>query len=91
MTKNMKRAMESALDLARRGNAYVDDEKPWALAKTDEARLSIVLGNLTHLLRALGKMLHPFMPEASEAWLAHVKGEKVELGEPLFPHLEPKE
>lgn len=84
----IKEALESVLELARLGNVYVDSQKPWELAKTDNVRLEIVLGNLVVLIRTLGKMLQPIVPDASGKILTQVREEKLELGEVLFPPME---
>ena len=51
----------------RRLNRYVEETKPWELAK-DEAqaeRLDTVLYNLAEGIRVLALLLHPYMPETS--------------------------
>lgn len=87
---DIKGAVESLLALAREGNLYVDQQKPWELAKTDKARLEVVLGNLMELCKALGEMLQPLIPESAQKILDQVGGEQVVLGDPLFPAKEQK-
>ncbi len=84
-TFDIKRAVEAIVALAREGNLYVDQQKPWELAKTDPARLEVVLGNLLALCKAIGEMLQPIIPEAAKKILEQVGEGKVVLGEPLFP------
>ncbi len=84
---NIKKAIEATLELARTGNAYVEQNKPWALAKEDTERLAVVLGNLLVLCRAVGELLQPIIPESAASILEQVGETKVNLGEPLFPHL----
>lgn len=85
---DIKGALESVMELARAGNLYVDQEKPWELAKTDRARLERVLGNLIVLCRELGKMLQPVIPETAQKILTQLGEDQLILGEALFPPLE---
>lgn len=85
---DIRGALEAMVELARAGNLYVDQEKPWELAKTDKDRLAVVLGNLIVLCRELGKMLQPIVPETSQKILTQVGEDQLILGEALFPPLE---
>lgn len=61
-------AIGAVLDLAKRCNKYIDETMPWALAK-DEAqkdRLNDVLYNLLDLIKIIGTLLKPIMPETAE-------------------------
>jgi methionyl-tRNA synthetase len=60
---DLKKALEVILDLGFSANKYVEDSKPWVLAKEDEAKLSVVIYNLLELIRQLGLMLLPFIPD----------------------------
>jgi methionyl-tRNA synthetase len=57
-------ALEEVWKLIRGGNAYIDHQAPWALKKTDTARMNTVLGVLLEVLRTVGILLQPFMPES---------------------------
>jgi methionyl-tRNA synthetase len=59
---NMKSSIEAALELISFGNSYVDEQKPWALAKTDMDATSQVLYNLLEVLRNSALMLLPVIP-----------------------------
>jgi methionyl-tRNA synthetase len=82
---DMKGALEATVQLARTANQYVDTQKPWELAKTDQARLTVVLGNLLELIQAVGEMLQPIIPESAQKILDQVAQDPVVLGDPLFP------
>lgn len=82
---DIKGAVEAMLELARAGNKYVDDQKPWELAKSDKERLETVLANLITLCRAISEMLQPIIPDTAKKILDQVGGEKVTLGDALFP------
>lgn len=62
-----KRAFHEALDeawrLIRAADGYIDAQAPWSLRKTDIARMHSVLYTLCGVLRVLGVVLQPFMPE----------------------------
>lgn len=46
-------------------NRYVDEQAPWALRKTDPARMATVLYVLAETIRHLGLLTQPVMPGAS--------------------------
>ena len=46
-------------------NAYVDEQAPWALRKTDPARMGTVLYVLAETIRRLAILTQPLMPDAS--------------------------
>jgi methionyl-tRNA synthetase len=55
-------ALEESWKLIRAANAYIDRQAPWALKRTDEARMAHVLRVLADVLRAVATVLQPFMP-----------------------------
>ncbi|MCA8927604.1 MAG: methionine--tRNA ligase [Alphaproteobacteria bacterium] len=59
-------ALEAIWQVVRAANAYVDHQAPWALRKTDPARMATVLYVLAETLRHLGLATSPYMPEASD-------------------------
>ena len=46
-------------------NRYIDEQKPWELARTRKEKFAEVLYNLTENLRHLAWMIQPFMPGTS--------------------------
>ena len=50
-------------------NVYVDEQAPWALRKTEPARMATVLYVLAETIRQLAILTQPFMPRASAALL----------------------
>jgi methionyl-tRNA synthetase len=50
-------------------NRYVDEQGPWALKKTDPARMETVLYALAEVLRHLAILIQPFMPDAMNKML----------------------
>jgi methionyl-tRNA synthetase len=94
-------AFHKALDVIWRvigdANRYVDEQAPWALKKTDQARMATVLYVLAETLRHIAIVVQPFMPDAmsklldqlvvpkDQRQLAHIKDDtfKLKSGTPL--------
>jgi methionyl-tRNA synthetase len=74
---NIKVACEAAVKLLAYGNKYVEDQKPWELAKVDMDALEAVLYNLLEIVRNASLMLWPAIPEKAEEALGKL-GLKVE-------------
>ncbi|MEW5729281.1 MAG: methionine--tRNA ligase, partial [Pseudomonadota bacterium] len=58
-------ALEAIWVVIRAANGYVDRQAPWALRKTDPARMGTVLWVLAETIRNLALLTQPFMPGAS--------------------------
>jgi methionyl-tRNA synthetase len=100
----LTQALEEIWKLVRRLNQYVEETRPWLLAKDESAgeRLDSVLYGLVEGLRVTTLMLHAYMPETTGRLLDAVgepdralaefgsRGGGQVLGElaPLFPKLE---
>lgn len=56
------RALEAVFDVVGRANRFVDDQAPWALRKTDPARMATVLYTLAETIRHVAILLQPVMP-----------------------------
>ncbi|MBU3076253.1 methionine--tRNA ligase [Sphingomonas quercus] len=65
----LHRAAEHALALASHLNNYVASEQPWALKKTDPARMGGVLYRAADGLRRVALMLRPFIPASADRLL----------------------
>jgi len=62
-------ALESIWALIDQANKYIEEEAPWKLAKSDQARLSSVLYTLMDVLRVAAVYIYPFMPgSALKIW-----------------------
>lgn len=55
-------ALETVFHSVREANAYITQQQPWALRKTDPARMAAVLRHLHTALRVYATVLQPFMP-----------------------------
>ncbi|MFC1600289.1 methionine--tRNA ligase [Patescibacteria group bacterium] len=66
---DLKKAVEAVMVQVDAANKYIEDKKPWVLAKEDEKELANVLYNLLEVLRHVGYALYPYIPEAAEKLL----------------------
>ena len=62
-------ALEAIMAQARAANGYITVQAPWALKKTDLARMGAVLRHLHTALRVFATVLQPFMPGSTAAML----------------------
>ncbi|QNM83199.1 methionine--tRNA ligase [Sphingomonas sabuli] len=72
-------------------NAYVDTTAPWALKKTDPARMAEVLGTLVVAIRKLTSAVVPIIPESAGKLLETIDrgvANRLEQPVPVFPRLE---
>lgn len=58
-------ALESIWVLIDQANKYIEEEAPWQLAKSDQARLAGVLYTLMDVLRVAALYIYPFMPSTA--------------------------
>ncbi|WP_338504250.1 methionine--tRNA ligase [Sphingomonas kaistensis] len=73
-------------------NAYVDAQAPWALRKTDPARMAEVLGTLAAAVERLGAIVAPIIPGSIaklDAYLEEGRAAgRLSQPSPIFPRLE---
>jgi methionyl-tRNA synthetase len=62
---NLKAAAETTFALLTFTNQYIDEKKPWALAKKDPTQVLQILYHLLELLRHASFLLLPFLPETA--------------------------
>jgi methionyl-tRNA synthetase len=102
-TAELSQALETIWSRVRRLNQYVEENRPWDLAKDPAAasELDRVLYNLAEGVRVLGLLLHAYMPVTSDRVLdalgessrelaefgSGTGGQRVERIPPLFPKL----
>lgn len=60
------KALEEIWVLIRGLNQYIEEEKPWIIAKDDPAHLKEVLAYLAGNILQVGQLLQPFMPHVAE-------------------------
>ena len=73
-------------------NAYVDAMAPWALRKSDPARMEQVLGTLAATIQLLAKAAEPIVPGSAARLLAFLQDGRdtgrIGAPVPIFPRLE---
>lgn len=79
-------ALEAIWVVIRAANGYVDKQAPWALKKTDPARMGTVLWTLAETIRSLALLTQPFMPTSSARILDQLAVPEAERG---FDHFGP--
>jgi methionyl-tRNA synthetase len=100
---DLKLACEKILDLINFANKYIDDNKPWLMAKEENVALPVVMYNLLELLRVIAVMLFPYIPDTAEKiasqislnafvlnapWGQIKEGADISKSEVLFPRIE---
>ncbi|MEM7169446.1 MAG: methionine--tRNA ligase [Pseudomonadota bacterium] len=63
------KALEGTWSVISQANVYVDEQAPWALRKSDPARMATVLYVLAETVRRLALLTQPVMPHAMAAML----------------------
>ena len=67
-TYKVRDASKLVMDIARTGNKYFDEMKPWAL-KNDQVRLDTVMNVCMNLIRVLTFSMYPIIPSsANKLW-----------------------
>ena len=63
------RALEMTWEVVGAANRYVDEQAPWALRKSDPARMATVLYVVLETVRHLAVLTQPVMPDAMASLL----------------------
>ncbi len=66
MSYRFKDALKRVMELAIFGNRYFDHQSPWKTAKTDRERTATTVNVSLQIVKALGILIEPFLPDASE-------------------------
>ncbi len=64
-SQKFHKALEEIWNVVSDANGYIDAQAPWGLKKTDPARMETVLYVLAEVIRCLGLIVQPFMPESA--------------------------
>ena len=78
------KALEYIWNIIKEDNKYIEDNKPWELAKTDESKFKQVMGKLIQDLYLISELLNPFMSETAEKIKKALETKQVE---PLFQRI----
>jgi methionyl-tRNA synthetase len=89
--RQYSRAIREIMNLADRANQYIDQQKPWQLAKEGKDReVQAVCTQGLNLFKVLATYLQPVLPATSEKVAEFLQIEALrweEIGEPLLNHL----
>jgi methionyl-tRNA synthetase len=58
-------ALEAIWRVVAEANRYVDEQAPWVLRRSDPARMRTVLYTLAEVIRHIGILVQPFVPDAA--------------------------
>ncbi|MCK9604309.1 MAG: methionine--tRNA ligase [Candidatus Omnitrophica bacterium] len=88
---NFGAVLENIWGLINSANKYVEETKPWNLAKenkTEELKQFIRL--LVEVIREVAGAITPFMPRTAESIKEQLGSDKIKKGAPLFPRIDAK-
>jgi len=66
---------------------FINDEKPWELAKTNSQRNLSVLAHCVDQIQEIAILLRPFLPETAKLIEEQFKGPKIMSQKPMFPRI----
>ncbi len=85
-------ALENIWELVNLANKYVEETKPWNLAKENRGQeLKNFISLLVDVIRQVAMQIYPFMPNVSVAIIEQIGApgtDKIKKGNPLFPRIE---
>ena len=62
----LKAGLAAIIGLARTGNQYLSEREPWHLVKTDRVKTATTLYLATQLVRSIGILILPFLPDTGK-------------------------
>lgn len=68
-THSINKALDAIWHVVAEANRYFSGQEPWALKKTDPARMETVLYVTAEVLRIIGIMAQPYMPASAHSIL----------------------
>ena len=90
-SSNFSLALERIWDSINMANKYVEETKPWNLAKDNKTNeLKAFIRLLVDVIRAVSVQLYPFMPKTAKSIILQLGEKEIKKGEPLFPRIETK-
>ncbi len=86
---NFAGPLEDIWELINMANKYVEETKPWNLAKENKLKeLEAFCRLLVEVIRAVALKIQPFMPETADSILQQLGQDKIHKGKPLFPRID---
>lgn len=88
---NFGSVLENIWGLINSANKYVEETKPWNLAKENKAEeLKQFIRLLVEVIRVVAGAIAPFMPQTAESIKEQLGSDKIKKGAPLFPRIDVK-
>jgi len=88
-TPDFSAALEEIWKIINMANKYVEETKPWNLAKENKTReLETFIRLLVDVIREVARNIAPFMPQTAESILQQIGADTIKKGKPLFPRIE---
>lgn len=88
---NFSAALECIWELINMANKYIEDTKPWNLAKKNmQKELKEFIVVLIDAIRNVEKVIAPFMPKTATSIKEQLGKDKIKKSKPLFPRIEIK-
>ncbi|MDD2752334.1 MAG: class I tRNA ligase family protein, partial [Candidatus Omnitrophica bacterium] len=86
---NFGLALEKIWEKINIANKYVEEIKPWNLAKENKTKeLKNFIRLLAEVIREASQQVFPFMPQTAESIKEQVAGSTINKDKPLFPRIE---
>ncbi|MFA5356219.1 MAG: methionine--tRNA ligase [Candidatus Omnitrophota bacterium] len=86
---NFSFALEHTWILIGMANKYIEDTKPWNLAKENKAdELKTFIRLLVDVIREVAGQIAPFMPKTAALIREQIGSDKIKKGNPLFPRID---
>ncbi|MFA5155815.1 MAG: methionine--tRNA ligase [Candidatus Omnitrophota bacterium] len=88
---NFSQVLEKVWELVNMANKYVEETKPWNLAKEGKAdQLKAFIRLLVEVIRDVTMHLYPFMPQTVDIIEEQLGTDIIKKGDPLFPRIDTK-
>ncbi|MFA5411179.1 MAG: methionine--tRNA ligase [Candidatus Omnitrophota bacterium] len=82
-------ALEKIWDLISLANKYIEQKKPWNLAKENKVdELKAFIRLLVDVIAAVAGEIAPFMPDTAASIKAQLGEKEIRKGKPLFPRID---
>ncbi|MBU1871180.1 MAG: class I tRNA ligase family protein, partial [Candidatus Omnitrophica bacterium] len=82
-------ALGKIWELINMANKYIEDTKPWNLAKENKTgELKSFIALLVDVIRTVTDLISPFMPQTAESIREQLGEGKIKKGMPLFPRID---
>jgi len=62
----LRGGLGAIIEIARAGNQYLSEREPWHLIKKDKAKTATTIYLATQLVRTIGILISPFLPETAQ-------------------------